>query len=180
MAPSGPEIEPLGPSSRAVDTEGNGEAQMAQFQPERAMPERAISVSLERSRTGQVFQDVSRGESGPRPGRDPGQIRSGNELNLKLGLRPDLAIGPAPRQETATLATGELATATARPVAPNLPPTPQPDAGPPSEPVIRVTIGRVEVRAVFPEQPAKHSAPPRFRPSVTLDDYLNRGSGAKR
>jgi hypothetical protein len=44
----------------------------------------------------------------------------------------------------------------------------------PAEPSIRVSIGRVEVRAVFPE-PAERRAPaPKARPTVSLDDYLNR------
>jgi len=45
----------------------------------------------------------------------------------------------------------------------------------PPKPDIQVSIGRVEVRAVFPE-PATRRRPPqtRSRPTVSLDDYLNR------
>jgi hypothetical protein len=49
----------------------------------------------------------------------------------------------------------------------------------PSEPVIQVTIGRVEVRAIFPE----HSRPaPRVpsRPTLSLDNYLQKRSGSGR
>lgn len=55
-------------------------------------------------------------------------------------------------------------------------------AAPPgaSEPAIQVTIGRVEVRAVFPEPAARRIPPARPRPTVSLDDYLKRGSGGKR
>jgi hypothetical protein len=46
---------------------------------------------------------------------------------------------------------------------------------------IQVTIGRVEVRAVFPPQPAARSQPaPRTRSTLSLDEYLKRGSGAGR
>lgn len=48
------------------------------------------------------------------------------------------------------------------------------------EPQVRVSIGRVEVRAVFPEQTVRRPAPPRSRPTVSLDEYLNKASGGKR
>ncbi len=47
-----------------------------------------------------------------------------------------------------------------------------------SEPSIRVSIGRVEVRAVFPTPPPRRAQPARPKPSLSLDDYLkqrNRG-----
>jgi hypothetical protein len=47
------------------------------------------------------------------------------------------------------------------------------------EPSVQVSIGRVEVRAIFPE-PAERRAPvPRTRPTVSLDDYLNRQSRSR-
>ena len=52
----------------------------------------------------------------------------------------------------------------------------QPASGPESPPTIRVTIGRVEVRAVMP--PAPEPAPPtRHAPQLSLDDYLKQRSG---
>ena len=48
----------------------------------------------------------------------------------------------------------------------------------PSEPAIRVTIGRVEVRAILPEPSPRRTPPARSRPAVSLDEYLtqrNRG-----
>lgn len=47
-----------------------------------------------------------------------------------------------------------------------------------NEPAIRVSIGRVEVRAVFPPPPPRRVEPVRPKPSLSLDDYLkqrNRG-----
>jgi hypothetical protein len=46
-----------------------------------------------------------------------------------------------------------------------------------AQPTIRVTIGRVELRAVMPQQPTRPAVAP--SPKVSLDDYLrsrNRGA----
>jgi len=48
-----------------------------------------------------------------------------------------------------------------------------------SELAVHITIGRVEVRAVFPEPSVRPAPPPKNRPSLSLDDYLkkrNRGT----
>ncbi len=46
---------------------------------------------------------------------------------------------------------------------------------------VQVSIGRVEVRAIFPEPPPVRRAPaPRSSPIVSLDDYLNRQIRGKR
>jgi hypothetical protein len=175
IASSGSEIEPRMRSSRAKDTWPDDQVAVVQSPPARATP-----MTVEPARAEGAFKGSFRLESG-RPEIEGAPDRPGpaDALTLKPQPIPDLAIRPAPRQEMATLASGaELAEATTRPAAPKSPP--QTFAGTASEPAIRVTIGRVEVRAVFPEQPVKRSAPPRFRPSVTLDEYLNRGSGAKR
>ncbi len=47
-------------------------------------------------------------------------------------------------------------------------------------PVIRISIGRVEVRAVMPTAPAPRPAPARPRPGLSLDDYLKEREGGKR
>ncbi len=169
------EIEPRILSSQATEPAHGDAAPTGQSQPEHSQAKRATPMTVEPARTRGVFQDSSRRESGPETEDAPGRRWPGDALPLK----PDLSIRPVPRQETAILATGaEVAAAAARPAAANRPALQAPADG--AEPEIRVTIGRVEVRAVFPEQPVKRSAPPRFRPSVTLDDYLSRGGGAKR
>jgi hypothetical protein len=45
---------------------------------------------------------------------------------------------------------------------------------------IEVTIGSVEVRAVFPEKPARRAPSARPKPGVSLDDYLKRSGGGSR
>jgi hypothetical protein len=49
-----------------------------------------------------------------------------------------------------------------------------------STPDVHVSIGRVEVRALFPEPPTRRAPPPRPRPTVSLDDYLNQRNRGKR
>jgi hypothetical protein len=46
-------------------------------------------------------------------------------------------------------------------------------------PIIRVTIGRIEVRASLPVVPATTAPPKQSKPVISLDDYLNsrRGKG---
>lgn len=51
-------------------------------------------------------------------------------------------------------------------------------AAPPEAPTVRVTIGRVEVKAVLPAQ-APRSAPP-SRPELSLDDYLKQRKAGQR
>jgi len=45
-----------------------------------------------------------------------------------------------------------------------------------SEPTVEITIGTVEVRAIFPEKPAPRAPLKRPKPTVSLDDYLRRSS----
>lgn len=56
------------------------------------------------------------------------------------------------------------------------------EASPPEKsapaPAIRVTIGRIEVRAVMPShEPAERATPTRPRPKLSLDDYLKQRNG---
>jgi DNA-binding transcriptional LysR family regulator len=45
---------------------------------------------------------------------------------------------------------------------------------PDSESALRVTIGRVEVRAVFPPPTPRRAQAAKPRPTLSLDDYLQR------
>jgi hypothetical protein len=49
----------------------------------------------------------------------------------------------------------------------------------PSEPAIQVTIGKVEVRAIFPE-PSRPAPPAPSRPTLSLDNYLQKRSRSGR
>lgn len=53
-----------------------------------------------------------------------------------------------------------------------------PSSSPP-KPAIQVSIGRVEVRAVFPEPTVRRAPPPRSRPTVSLDEYLGKQRGKR-
>lgn len=56
----------------------------------------------------------------------------------------------------------------------NAPPAPAQARAPAAEtPVVHVTIGRVDVRAVLPAPPPERAAP-RHRPRLTLDEYLRK------
>lgn len=47
----------------------------------------------------------------------------------------------------------------------------------PAEETVRVTIGRVDVRAIFPAPTNSRSFSPKARPTLSLDDYLKRRDG---
>jgi hypothetical protein len=51
-----------------------------------------------------------------------------------------------------------------------------------SAPAIRVTIGRIEVRAITPPPvpPAQRTTPARPGPELSLDDYLKQHNGGQR
>jgi hypothetical protein len=50
----------------------------------------------------------------------------------------------------------------------------------PTQPVIHVTISRIEVRAVPPQPPLARPATPRMAPALTLEEYLKQRSGGRR
>jgi hypothetical protein len=50
----------------------------------------------------------------------------------------------------------------------------------PPTPAVQVSIGRVEVRAVFPEPATRRAPAPRSRSTLSLDDYLNQRNRGKR
>jgi hypothetical protein len=56
------------------------------------------------------------------------------------------------------------------PIANHQPPTVH--RQPPPDPVVRITIGRVEVRAVHPPQPAPRPVPPPAAPGPSLEEFL--------
>jgi hypothetical protein len=82
------------------------------------------------------------------------------------GDRP-IETAPPPRPTRAATEPGVAA----RPSFPTLP------RRAPPEPIVRVTIGRIDVRAVKPEEPAEPRRKPRPEPRMSLEDYLDRTRG---
>lgn len=58
-------------------------------------------------------------------------------------------------------------------------PEPVPAAQRETAPTIKITIGRVDVRAVMPERPAPRPAPAARNSALSLEEYLNQRSGGK-
>jgi hypothetical protein len=54
---------------------------------------------------------------------------------------------------------------------------PKPGSSAPAAPTIKITIGRVDVRAMTPDQGTPRPAPERRNAALTLDEYLKRRSG---
>jgi hypothetical protein len=165
------ETEPSTLSSRAI----GASAERSEIPTVKPPPRQSIPRVLEPSHTFGVFEDAPRNESVSATAR--------REWPGDAALMPEVKTRPMSGDEAAAFAPPSERAAAERPVAPNRQPALKALAAAQatqSEPSVQVTIGRVEVRAVFPAQPVKRSPPPRFRPSVTLDEYLNRGSGAKR
>ena len=72
--------------------------------------------------------------------------------------------------------------ASRRPAPPSVSPvgvSPAPE-GPPPQRNIRVTIGRVEIRASLPHPAPAAPAPRRYRPALGLNDYLKQRNGQQR
>ncbi|OUL36296.1 hypothetical protein [Nostoc sp. 106C] len=80
----------------------------------------------------------------------------------------DRATVPTSKPSDRTMATHQV------PLAQSAVPSPFPQVAtePAAPPTIRVSIGRVEVRAIMPTPPAPKATPVRSRPAVSLDTYL--------
>jgi len=93
---------------------------------------------------------------------------------------PPSASTDAPASAESAALRSEIAVRAAVPLQAAKPPAQSaPGSGPAGEPQVRISIGRVDVRAVFPEPAARRTPAPRQRPTVSLDDYLkqsNRGN----
>jgi hypothetical protein len=120
--------------------------------------------------------------------KSPGHQESSATSARRTAIAPSAAAGhqePPHASEvrppvTSTLAPQQALHVTSA-VRPPVPPHPinakSPEALPPSSPsppAIEVSIGRVEVRAVFPEQAVRSAPAPRPKTTVSLDDFLQR------
>jgi hypothetical protein len=179
-APSEPDRGGVERGARALD--------VAAEAPPRRQPAEPEAV---RKREGTSAPD---GDPGPppvaAPSRAPGRGRSRAETapprpaphgaghsaskgrEVPAALREPEAPRPAGRTQPARQEEPGRAVAApaiaARPPRPQLPPKDAP------APTVRVTIGRVDVRAVTPEQPPEPGRKPRQAPRMSLDDYLSR------
>ncbi len=122
--------------------------------------------------------------NGPAPpqrtgsGTEPvGPARGDSPLAGKPGLA-EQAQRPVVPSHTAVLPVLDAQPRPAAPTAPTAQPTPP--STPTSEPTIRVTVGRVEVRAVTPPTPSASPAAERTGPALSLDDYLKQRDGERR
>ncbi len=97
-------------------------------------------------------------------------------LSSSIGPKsPGRVRSESPLPETAAPVVKGDAIVPVRASAPNLLSQPRLAPEPPAEPSVRITIGRVEVKAVFPPAPAGRAQTQRSRPAVSLDEYLKRG-----
>ncbi|OUL31940.1 hypothetical protein BV378_01350 [Nostoc sp. RF31YmG] len=99
------------------------------------------------------------------------------ENHSSLVMDGELANAPEIFADRATVPTSKPSSPMAThqvPLAQSAVPSPFPQVAtePAAPPTIRVSIGRVEVRAIMPTPPTPKAAPVRSRPAVSLDTYL--------
>ncbi len=114
---------------------------------------------------------------------DPVQIAPSQSQDRAAVAQPDVRAVASPVDPLRSLSRDKPSAAAHAILAPRLPlPEPvaqpaQPSMSKMSEPVVHVTIGRVEIRAVSAPAAQKRSAPP--KPALSLSDYLQRRSGGQ-
>lgn len=102
-------------------------------------------------------------------------------LNHATALEPDVRLVASPADPLRSLSRSESSVATQAILAPRLPQSEslaqplQPSMSKAAEPVVQVTIGRIEIRAVTTPATPKRSTPP--KPALSLSDYLYGRSG---
>ena len=125
---------------------------------------------------GQPLPESRAGEPGAAPGPArpmPVEPATPGRETLPLEMPPLDAQAPPTHQRAPIVARPR--TRLAQPAGPVPAEGEQPASRPESPSTIRVTIGRVEVRAVMP--PLQEAPPPRHPPRLSLDDYLKQRSG---
>jgi hypothetical protein len=103
------------------------------------------------------------------------QKRAAAESELRTLASPPHEFRSAPREEASPPAQAILTPRLQQqPLVQSVQPTP----ANPAEPVVHVTIGRVEIRAVAAPAATKRST--QSKPALSLSDYLDRRSGGQR
>ena len=185
--PETPDVAPAPSSSNAVTHSGPpGQLPTGAFRVETrsssppASPELTASSPKPRNIARRVMTGPARPQEDPESARPSVQEHppssserqpDGPSLRSHRGetLEPSAAPAPAVRVPVPSLAQ-----------TPAFPAKPVSRTDHSSDSPVRITIGRVDVRAVFPEQPARRTQPPRSRSTVSLDDYLKQSNGGKR
>lgn len=93
------------------------------------------------------------------------------DLLTQHAIEESVRVGSLEQWPTESTSQFQLATVPARMD------TSRSDVGPP---VVRVTIGRIEVRAIMPSVTSERPKPTRAQPVISLDEYLKQGKGAAR
>lgn len=162
---------PAAPLSQAVVVEREAEAAVAE------QPSPAPSEPLPAAPAPPVAEQATEPLSPARGGeRDSNPEAPPPPTVVVRDRRP--AVRPRPRPQEGVSGSEPQGRVGGSPLAlPLSVPAPERFAGPPAAdepPVVRVTIGRVDVRAVLPAAPPERARPKR-PPRLTLDEYLREG-----
>jgi hypothetical protein len=95
----------------------------------------------------------------------------------RLGQRPPEPVSELYNRESLRLSASPASQAPLHATLPSQVVSPVAAEPPSSPPTIRVSIGRVEVRAMLPSPPATKATPVRARAAVSLNDYLKQRGG---
>ncbi len=190
-------VEPL-PGNLAPANEAKGVA------PQRSVPDSSSTRHVERLERLETRNPVAWEHQGGLPPLPDDAIHQRNDPPALLGTLESAAVHeskddspprePTRRRENSELVHSRLIVprdegfstadppSAIRPLQPEHSParSPYPAEGEPdAPPVVKVTIGRIEVRAVTPNPPKPRPAAPVRRPSLSLGDYLKRRGGGR-
>ena len=123
---------------------------------------------------------VAKSVSGQRPATQPRTVNQ-NAGRVAHSVVPS-RVGPTQAQPSATIRKGEPAfDKTNGSISPGVPAAlPQLIRAEQQQPSIRISIGRVDVRAIMPAGPAKAAMPARPKPALSLESYLKEREEGKR
>ncbi|SPE40614.1 hypothetical protein SBA3_3800007 [Candidatus Sulfopaludibacter sp. SbA3] len=196
-----PVVQPFIPAITApqsIDGALTGQETSREVSEESAEMHRAPAPQVQTSVDGsprRKLQDAQSASSVPQTGRDhipqpiaenPSSVRTASLPQLAAALDSTLRLpGAAPDDADRTLPSWDRtlsnSPASLSPVAAAGGPPDRRSTAPAEPPVIRVTIGRVEVRAELSSPKTRHAGSPRSKPAaLSLDDYLKQRSEGRR
>jgi hypothetical protein len=175
------------PSVPGVEKQGRRIAPAGEVPKGRAKPRTPTDTATERDNLDPIPALTARrfhvrGKSAERP--DPGRSEAASHMREHPSTSPGLTQGGRGDSLDRAAADGRGGSAPQnqlRIASSDVPPTPAPailtPRLPPPEPMVHVTIGRVEIRAVAAPTEQKRSA--QLRPTLSLGDYLRRRNGGR-